>query len=135
MKGRKLHIKNPVDDQIKPVKEKKEDEIPQIFQVVKRTNKKQAERRRFFKSMIGVTGLAAIADILTGCESDYSITGSASQCTCHVVCSCDTEGLDSEDSEWEVQYSGVVCTCNKVCTCDTVSTGGGGSSCGYWYPN
>jgi hypothetical protein len=139
MKSKKL-IKNPVDDRIKPLKSDKEDEVPQVFQVAKRTNKKQTERRRFLKNMAGIAGMVTIADILTGCDSDYSITSNASQCTCHVVCTCDTESLEGDDSQWEAEYSGGVCTCNTVCTCDTVCTcntegGSSCSSCGYWYPN
>jgi hypothetical protein len=61
-------------------------------------------------------------------------------CTCHVVCTCDTD-KGGAGSHWSAEYDSeghctcdTVCTCNTVCTCDSEGGGGGGGS-SYWYPN
>jgi hypothetical protein len=83
---------------------------------------------------------ALAAGAAAGCErSKIEIfTNKVGKCTCHVVCTCDTDTPDN-DATWERTTTGSVCTCDIVCTCNTVCTcnsqgsSGSGSGSSYWY--
>jgi len=146
MKTKKGASKSPPDDQIKPLNVEKEKDSPRIFNMVKRNSNNPKGRRRFIKNLAGASGITAIASIFSKCKfSEFDVLAGDDQCTCHVVCTCDSEGKDTSnyETEWKSQYYGqectcdTVCTCNTVCTCDTVGGGGGGGGGGshYWYPN
>jgi hypothetical protein len=146
---------NP-DDSLFPVVDDK-DEKPEIYKISKRGL--SINRKDFIKAASGLAGLAALGSLLQSCEeSELDIEKSGKNCTCHVVCTCNTDPGDSEDNHeignnmesWydsrQVCQCDTVCTCNTVCTCDTVCScnsdsgggGGGGSyyyTYSYWYPN
>lgn len=118
------------------------EEAPEIYMIVQGQSGKG--RRRFFKNIAGAIGTLSVARLLTSCDnSDYTVRSENGQCTCHVVCSCDSEDGEQE-REYDSTYQGGTCTCNTVCTCDSVCTcnsegGGSCSGCGgggtYYYPN
>jgi len=54
--------------------------------------------------------------------------GTEMVCICDTVCTCDTVST-------QVCTCDTVCTCNTVCTCHSQSSGGGGYTVSYWYPN
>jgi hypothetical protein len=143
-KGEKK-IENTPDHRIRRVEDGSE-EAPRIFKMVKRSRVRPKSRRTFIQRLAGAAGVAAAGKMLTGCGSSYSVDTKDDTCTCHVVCSCDTEGPNASknantySSTWEgtVCTCDTVCTCNSVCTCNTVCTcdsQGGGGTTSYWYPN
>jgi len=140
---------SPPDHRIRPVEDGKKDEPPKIFKIVKRISVTSEGRREFLKKIAGAAGVTAVADILAGCDgSDYVVNSDGHQCTCHVVCACDTVGdkSDKYGTKWGHEWEGTVCTCDAVCTCNTVCTchsvctcdsegGDDGYVYHYWYPN
>ncbi len=133
--------------------EKNSEDKPEIFGLVIRGMAKTPSRREFIKKIGAAAGVSALGAALLGCGSEYDINSANGDCTCHVVCGCDTQKLgDSQstrDAEHVTQMDGEVCTCNTVCTCNLVCTcdtvcncdseggGGGGGSYyyTYYYPN
>jgi hypothetical protein len=140
------------DDIIKPVTETK-DENPRIYSISKRG--KSLNRKNFVKSAASVAGLAALGNLLKSCEeSELDIVKKAENCTCHAVCTCNTDWEEGKkydkgntfesrfDNKLKCTCDTVctcnsVCSCNSVCTCDTEGSGGGGGGTyyyTYWYP-
>lgn len=132
--------KEKPDYSIKPVSEGAKDEDPLVIKIKRLATERPETRREFLKSLAGIAGIAALSGMVAGCDpSAVSISTDANgNCTCHVVCACDTEN-DGQTSTYGSVYDGVVCTCDTVCTCNTVSScscdSNSGGSCGYWYPN
>ena len=144
--------KSNTDYKIKKIEEEGADDIPRVFKIAIRGNKiLKSNRRGFLKSSAaGVSGLLSLQALLSGCqeESEIELRCDDENCTCHVVCTCDTVNDDDKklkDVTWTSEYDQTVCTCDLVCTCNTVCTcdvvntctcdtvsSGGGS---YWYPN
>lgn len=135
--------KSSTDFKLKKIENEGKEEPPRLFKVARRGNPKVAnDRREFLKdAAAGVGVFLGLGSILSGCEkdADIEIWTDDENCTCHVVCTCDTVDDDNK-ATWESEFNGVVCSCDLVCTCNTVSTcgcnthsGGGGGS--YWYPN
>jgi hypothetical protein len=150
----KLKVENP-DDSIKPVKGSSSDP-PEIYKINKRG--KSLGRKEFIISAASMAGLAALGTLLKGCEkSEFDIISEGDNCTCHAVCTCNSESDDEDKNNAGHEYTSqfnqyqqctcdTVCTCNTVCTCDVQcscdshSSGGGGSYYytyyyTYWYPN
>lgn len=90
-------------------------------------------RRKFI-----VASMVAVAE---GCDSAMSIQTENGYCTCHAVCSCDTDNANTgnESVRREERNGDGVCTCNTVCSCDSVCTCNSVCSCesvgggSYWY--
>jgi hypothetical protein len=142
------------DDSLNPVNDTDENQ-PEIYKISKRGI--SLNRKEFLKSAAGLAGLAALGSLLKGCtESDLDIGTSQGNCTCHAVCTCNSEVEEGERRDTGNEYYSqldqhqnctcdTVCTCDSVCTCDTVKlcdcdsdTGGsyyGGGYYTYWYPN
>lgn len=128
------------------------DEAPEIFGIHIRG--RNVDRAGFLKSAASLTGLAALGSVLKSCEeSEYDIVKKNDNCSCHVVCTCNSEIKNGEKYEkgstfistYDINKKCIcdtICTCNTICTCDSVcgcnSDGGGGGgsySYTYWYPN
>jgi hypothetical protein len=143
------------DDSLNPIQNNDEDQ-PEIYKISRRG--KSLNRKEFIKTAAGLAGLAALGSLLQGCtETELDIVKSQGNCTCHAVCTCNSEVEDEEKRDTGNEYFSfydeyqnctcdTVCTCDSVCTCDTVKecdcdsdTGGsyygGGYYYTYWYPN
>lgn len=133
----KHHEADAPDDRLKQQDLNGEDSPPVIFKMIKKEQAEDKSRRNFLKNLatgtIGLAGAAAAVTSVACKESAYMVHGDGHNCTCHVVCTCDTvSGVQSTmDSYWD----GQVCTCNTVCVCDTVGSSDSGGSDTYWYPN
>ncbi len=139
------------DDSLKTLSDKTE-EPPKIYKIGKRGL--SIDRKDFLKSIATLGGLAALGNTLQSCEESYlDIQNDGKTCTCHAVCTCNTD-WDNKMSDSGNSFSSIydvnntctcdtVCTCNSVCSCDLVcscDTEGGGTYYGggyytYWYPN
>lgn len=156
LKLKKDSIQNDVNinlnpnDSLNPIKEDR-NEQPEIYKIFKRG--KSINRKDFIKNSAVLGGLAALGNLLQNCkESELDIETNGKNCTCHVVCTCNSEqeteytGDNKKTGDQYVSYYDInqncscdtVCTCNSVCSCNTVCNcdshgdSGGGT---YWYPN
>jgi hypothetical protein len=116
------------------------DEAPKILRgLLLASPMEDPSRRAFMARVLGAAAVTALGGAAAGgCgSSDYQLrTNDAGQCTCHVVCTCDT--VRGSGDRRESQYSDTgACTCNTVCTCNSQgsSGGGGGGGSTYYYPN
>ena len=128
------------DAQDTPELQPNAEQKPEVYKIA------SVNRREFMtdaaKTFVGLAGISLLTQLLTSCEKqEIRIENDGENCTCHVVCNCDTEGA-SKKSTKQGQWENNTCTCNTVCTCDTVCTcnsegggGGGGYSYYYYYPN
>jgi hypothetical protein len=143
-----------LDDSLRPVEESDSEE-PEIFMISKRSS--SLDRKSFIKSAAAIGGLAALGSLMSGCEeSELEIENDGKNCTCHAVCSCNTDTWEDDrkknyekgntfGTRYDINKNctcNTVCTCNSVCTCDSVCScdtegggGGGGYYYTYWYPN
>ncbi len=130
-------------------------EKPEIYKIVNKN--KSINRKDFIKMSAAIGGLAVLNGLLQSCdeESSLDIEIDGKNCTCHVVCVCNTvvEGGDmsyKKGNSYISKYNqqglctcDTVCTCNSICSCDSVCSCDShsesyyysGGSYTYWYPN